>query len=89
MISTEPIVSAGLHSMHQSHIDLVILCPAAVFGPLRYVAGRSINDLNISNAMFWKMFCCAGKDGKLPKQTIEYGHMSMSGYVIIILFSCS
>ncbi|CAD6587979.1 MAG: methylglyoxal reductase (NADPH-dependent) gre2 [Alectoria sarmentosa] len=57
-------------SKHQPSFGLVVLCPAAVFGPLTHVAGRSINDLNLSNGMFWKIFCCAGKEAKLPKQTV-------------------
>jgi hypothetical protein len=48
---------------------LVVLCPAAVFGPMRHVVG-SVTDLNPSNGMFWKVFCNAGRDIKLPKQTV-------------------
>ena len=57
-------------SKHQPSFGLVVLCPAAVFGPLKHVAGRSLNDLNLSNGMFWKLFCSAGKEAKLSKQTV-------------------
>jgi nucleoside-diphosphate-sugar epimerase len=61
------------------NFGLVVLYPAAVFGPLKHVV-KSVNDLNQSNSMFWKMFCNAGKDFKLPKQTV-YSYVDVRVYI--------
>jgi nucleoside-diphosphate-sugar epimerase len=44
--------------------DLVVLCPPAVFGPMRIMPER-IEGLNESNSRFWKLFIDSSKDADI------------------------
>jgi len=56
----------GVYAKGETEFRPVVLCPAAVFGPSKRLIG-SVDDLNQSNSMFWKVFCNVRKDSKLPK----------------------